>query len=89
MILYMSAPVVIQHRPIYPQRVMIIWTKFLPYHIARIKHLKKRLDEIGCALTAVEVASQDELYPFGKNFEIMPLIIYRALPIPLAERVKR
>ncbi|MGA9407678.1 MAG: glycosyltransferase, partial [Bacteroidota bacterium] len=61
--------VVIQHQPIYPQRVMIIWTKFLPYHIARIKHLKKRLDEIGCALTAVEVASQDELYPFGKNFE--------------------
>lgn len=48
------------------QRVMIMWTNFLPYHIARIEHLKKRLDQIGCTLSAVEVASSDGLYPFSE-----------------------
>ncbi len=56
-----------QPRPYGRRRVVIIWTRFLPYHVARIKHLKKRLDEIGCTLTAVEVASHDGLYPFGEN----------------------
>ncbi len=56
-----------QPRPHEGRRVMIIWTSFLPYHVARINHLKKRLDEIGCTLTAVEVASRDGLYPFDEN----------------------
>ena len=51
--------------PSRPQRVMIMWTTFLPYHVARIAHLKKRLDQIGYRLIAVEVASNDALYPFS------------------------
>jgi glycosyltransferase involved in cell wall biosynthesis len=47
--------------------IAIIWTKFLPYHIARIRHLRKRLAEHGHTLTAIEVASKDALYPFPEE----------------------
>ena len=47
--------------------VAILWTKFLPYHVARIRHLRKRLLEIGWRLTAIEVASKDALYPFPET----------------------
>lgn len=47
-----------------PLHVAIVWTKFLPYHIARINHLRKRLNAEGHRLTAIEVASRDSLYPF-------------------------
>ena len=47
--------------------IAIIWTKFLPYHIARIRHLRKRLAEQGHTLTAIEVASKDALYPFPEE----------------------
>ena len=57
----------VRRRPDDRKRVMIIWTTFLPYHLARIKHLKQRLDAIGYTLTAVEVASHDGLYPFGEG----------------------
>ena len=46
------------------KRIAIIWTKFLPYHIARIRHLRKRLHAINWHLTAIEMASKDALYPF-------------------------
>ncbi len=36
--------------------------------MARIRHLRKRLHEIGWRLTAIEVASKDALYPFPENF---------------------
>ena len=52
------------------KRVAIIWTKFLPYHIARIRHLRKRMREIRWHLTAIEMASKDALYPFpGESVE--------------------
>jgi glycosyltransferase involved in cell wall biosynthesis len=41
-----------------------MWTKFLPYHLARIHHLRKRLLAIDWHVTAIEVASRDALYPF-------------------------
>ena len=43
--------------------VMIIWSKFLPYHRARMRHLRRRLQELGHRLTAVEVSSKDDIYP--------------------------
>jgi glycosyltransferase involved in cell wall biosynthesis len=46
------------------KRIAIIWTKFLPYHVARIRHLRKRLLAINWRLTAIEMASKDALYPF-------------------------
>ncbi|MBI2428152.1 MAG: glycosyltransferase family 4 protein [Ignavibacteriales bacterium] len=50
-----------------PLHVAIIWTKFLPYHVARINHLRKRLSAEGHRLTAIEVASKDALYPFPEQ----------------------
>jgi glycosyltransferase involved in cell wall biosynthesis len=44
--------------------VAIIWQRFLPYHTARLRHLRKRLVERGDGLTAIEVASSDESYAF-------------------------
>jgi glycosyltransferase involved in cell wall biosynthesis len=46
-----------------------MWTKFLPYHLARIRHLRERFLAIDWHLTAIEVASKDALYPFP---EIVP-----------------
>ena len=44
-----------------------MWTKYLPYHIARIRHLRKRLTALDWHLTAIEVASKDALYPFPES----------------------
>lgn len=44
-----------------------MWTKYLPYHIARIRHLRKRLHALNWHLTAIEVASKDALYPFPED----------------------
>ena len=46
-----------------------MWTKYLPYHVARIRHLRKRLLAVGWHLTAIEVASRDALYPFPEISE--------------------
>jgi glycosyltransferase involved in cell wall biosynthesis len=56
------------------RKVAIIWQRFLPYHTARLRHLRKRLIERGDVLTAIEVASSDESYAFpdaseGKDFD--------------------
>lgn len=44
-----------------------MWTKYLPYHVARIRHLRQRLLGLDWHLTAIEVASKDALYPFPEN----------------------
>lgn len=44
-----------------------MWTNFLPYHVARIRHLRNRLQSLGWSLTAIEVASKDALYPFPED----------------------
>ncbi|MGO9016387.1 MAG: glycosyltransferase family 4 protein [Dissulfurispiraceae bacterium] len=44
------------------RHVAVIWQRFLPYHKARLSCLKKRLEEKGCRLTAIEVASHDVAY---------------------------
>jgi glycosyltransferase involved in cell wall biosynthesis len=44
--------------------IAIIWQRFLPYHIARIRRLWERCIEIGYKLSAIEVASQDDSYGF-------------------------
>ncbi|MEW5798804.1 MAG: glycosyltransferase family 4 protein [Bacteroidota bacterium] len=49
------------------RHVAIIWTKFLPYHVARINHVRKQLHAEGHRLTAIEVASKDALYPFPET----------------------
>jgi len=54
--------------PRLPQkRIVIMWTNFLPYHVARIRHLRIRLQALGWPLTAIEVASRDALYPFPED----------------------
>jgi len=47
--------------------IAIIWQRFLPYHIARIKYLKNRLKPLGYRVTAIEVSSQDVSYGFPSN----------------------
>ena len=49
------------------QKIAIIWQRHLPYHVARIKHLRMRAKGMGLRLTAIEVASQDESYGFPKE----------------------
>lgn len=44
-----------------------MWTKYLPYHVARVRHLRKRLASLHWHLTAIEVASKDALYPFPES----------------------
>lgn len=44
--------------------IAIIWQRFLPYHIARVKHLWNKLSHLGYRLTAIEIASQDTSYGF-------------------------
>jgi glycosyltransferase involved in cell wall biosynthesis len=44
-----------------------MWTKYLPHHVARIRHTRKRLLALEWHLTAIEVASKDALYPFPEN----------------------
>jgi len=46
--------------------LVIIWQRFLPYHIARIRHLWNRISPLGYRLSAIEVASEDESYEFPK-----------------------
>ena len=51
------------------KHIVIIWSRYLPYHVARIRHLRDRLHEVNCRLTAIEVASKDALYPFPESTE--------------------
>ena len=51
------------------KHIVIIWSRYLPYHVARIRHLRDRLREVNCRLTAIEVASKDALYPFPESAE--------------------
>jgi glycosyltransferase involved in cell wall biosynthesis len=44
--------------------IAIIWQRFLPYHIARIKHLWNKFTHLGYRLIAIEIASQDASYGF-------------------------
>jgi len=44
--------------------IAIVWQRFLPYHVARIKRLQERCSDLGYRLTAIEVASQDLSYGF-------------------------
>ena len=49
--------------------IAIIWQRFLPYHVDRIRHLWNRLDQLNHRLTAIEIASQDKSYIFPEfNF---------------------
>jgi glycosyltransferase involved in cell wall biosynthesis len=44
--------------------IVVIWQRFLPYHVARLTHLAQKLAEAGHRLTAVEVAVDDHSYGF-------------------------
>jgi 1,2-diacylglycerol 3-alpha-glucosyltransferase len=44
--------------------IAVIWQRFLPYHVARLTRLSHTLAGKGLRLTAVEVASSDNSYPF-------------------------
>jgi glycosyltransferase involved in cell wall biosynthesis len=50
--------------------IAIIWQRFLPYHIARIRRLRERCIEMGYKLSAIEVASQDDSYGFKSNTDL-------------------
>jgi glycosyltransferase involved in cell wall biosynthesis len=47
-----------------PEHVLVIWQRFLPYHVARLGRLNEWLASAGRRLTAVEVAPQDASYRF-------------------------
>jgi glycosyltransferase involved in cell wall biosynthesis len=47
--------------------IAIIWQRFLPYHIARINHLREELSPFGYEVTAIEVTSQDASYGFPEG----------------------
>jgi len=47
-----------------PLHIAIIWQRFLPYHVARIRHLLACCETNGHKLTVIEVASQDAAYAF-------------------------
>ena len=44
--------------------IVVIWQRFLPYHVARIRELRNKLTALGSRLTAIEIASQDLTYSF-------------------------
>jgi len=46
------------------KHIAIIWQRFLPYHVARIKHLWNKGSQLGCQLSAIEIGSQDASYGF-------------------------
>ena len=48
----------------HPEHVLVIWQRFLPYHVARLGRLNEWLASTGWRLTAVEVAQQDRSYGF-------------------------
>ncbi len=49
------------------KHIAIIWQRFLPYHIARIRHLWNHVSELGYRLSAIEIASQDASYGFPEG----------------------
>lgn len=42
--------------------IAVIWQRFLPYHVARIRRLRERCEAMGYRLTAIEVAATDANY---------------------------
>lgn len=56
-----------------PRHIAVIWQRFLPYHVARIRRLHHCCEKYGHKLTVIEVASQDESYAFpdegGRDFD--------------------
>jgi len=46
--------------------IAIIWQRFLPCHIGRIKYLWNKVSHLGYRLSAIEIASQDASYGFPK-----------------------
>lgn len=49
----------------------VIWQRFLPYHVARIKYLQHQCEKKGWRVTAIEVASQDATYGFDESRELV------------------
>lgn len=47
------------------RHVAVVWQRFLPYHAARVRHLREVLKEKGIRLSAIEVASSDASYAFA------------------------
>jgi glycosyltransferase involved in cell wall biosynthesis len=47
--------------------LVVIWQRFLQYHIARLRHVWNQVTPLGYRLTAIETASQDESYAFPRS----------------------
>jgi 1,2-diacylglycerol 3-alpha-glucosyltransferase len=43
-------------------KIAIVWQRFLPYHVARLKRLRGACEKAGSSLFALEVASSDSSY---------------------------
>jgi len=50
-----------------PRHIAVVWQRFLPYHVARLRHLQERLAREGICLSAIEVASSDLSYGFPEE----------------------
>lgn len=48
----------------YQGHVLVIWQRFLPYHLARLRRLNEWIASVGGRLTGVEVTPQDGSYGF-------------------------
>lgn len=60
-----ESPIPAEPRRAIPEcHIAVIWQRFLPYHVARIRRLCERCAALGVRLTAIEAASQDASYGF-------------------------
>lgn len=50
-----------------PSHIALVWQRFLPYHIARLRRLSRFCGEQGIRLTAIEVAPDDATYGFPES----------------------
>ena len=78
-----------------PCHVAVVWQRFLPYHVARLRRLRERCKAYGHRLTAIEVASRDSSYAgfqdsdsheSGERLCCFPLMSYHELA---AEEIHR
>ena len=68
-----------------PRRVAVMWSRFGPYHLARLRAAHRRLAARGAELVAVEVAPDDALYPWQRQDGVEPFRRVRALEEGAAE----
>lgn len=52
-------------------RIAVVWRSFLPYHVARLVHLRRACAQRGISLHPIEVASEDTAYRFPSSADAL------------------